>query len=196
MRLFLAIEIPAEIQRLLADGTAGVRAELPKARWVRAELMHLTLAFLGDTEASQVAPLGRELTAAVANHAPMRMTLTQAGAFPPRGRATVLWAGLKADGDLEGLQQAVTVAVERALGKTAGGGKKLRFHPHVTVARCRPPWPRWAVEKFVAALAQDLPGPPTSHLFPVTEVVLIESELRPQGPRYRTVGAYPLGGAG
>ncbi|MEE8524060.1 MAG: RNA 2',3'-cyclic phosphodiesterase [Thermoanaerobaculia bacterium] len=192
MRLFLAIEIPGEVQRLLADGHASLRAELPKARWVRSELMHLTLVFLGDTDPDLVETLARELTAAVADHAPMQLTVTQAGAFPPRGHARVLWAGLEADGDLEGLQTAVAGAAERTLGELTDGKQKQRFHAHVTLARCRPPWPRWAVEKLVAALARDRPPDP----FPVTEVALIESALRPEGPRYRTVGAYPLGGAG
>jgi 2'-5' RNA ligase len=190
MRLFVAIEIPGEARQCLADGCRGLAGELPKARWVRPERMHLTLVFLGDTDPDLMDALDRGLTAAAAGHAPMRLTVTGAGAFPPGGRARVLWAGLEADGDLEGLQRAVTAAVERVVGRLEDGKKKRRFHPHVTLARCRTPWPRWAADKLVAALAV----PPES--FPVAEVVLIESQLGPGGPRYRTLGSYPLGAAG
>ncbi len=192
MRLFLAIEIPDKIRRQLAESAGDLRSELPKARWVRPELMHLTLVFLGDTDPQLVPELERELRTSVAGQVPMRLTVTGTGAFPPRGQARVLWAGLEADGDLQGLQRAAREAVERAVGKLDGGKKKQRFHPHVTLARCRPPWPRWAVERFVTAPLWDDPPQP----FSVTEVALIESELRPTGPRYRTVGNYPLEGIG
>lgn len=188
MRLFVALEIPHEIQLRLAEGSRALREELPKARWVRADRMHLTLAFLGDTEPALLAELRGGLGRAFAAYPPLALTVTGVGAFPPRGRARVLWAGVEAGGDLAGLQGAVAAAVERATGKHE---KRQRggYHPHVTLARCRSPWPRWAVDKL-----QDGFGRDHSRLFRVEHGALIESTLGPDGPRYRTVEDFPLRG--
>ena len=141
MRLFVALELPAEVQREVAERVRRERPSLPPARWVRPEAWHLTLSFLGETDPAAVAPL------------------------------------------------------ERALADAFGGGGAVGlepedrpYSPHLSLARAPEPWPRLAVERFVAATRQAF-GP----AFPVTEGLLIESQLGPGGPRYRVVRRFPLG---
>ncbi len=193
MRLFVALEIPATLRCALASRARALAGELPKARWVRPEAMHLTLSFLGETHPQTVPTLHQELAPAFAQAAPLALRLEDAGAFPPRGKARVLWAGLAgADGraseELADLRSAVARAVQQAASVEP---EKRRFHPHLTLARCSPPWRRGAVERF-----QDAFGDPPDKVFTVEEGVLFESELRPSGARYRVVRAYPLGEAG
>ena len=57
MRLFIALEIPAETRQQLDESSRALRHELPSARWVRHELMHLTLVFLGETDRALLAEL-------------------------------------------------------------------------------------------------------------------------------------------
>ena len=200
MRLFVALEIPEDVRRQLEAGSRELRPVLPKARWVRSELMHLTLVFLGETDRELVPELDLRLREAFAAYRPLALRVSELGAFPPRGRKRVLWAGVDADADLRTVQAAAEKAVERATGE-AMKKKGKPYHAHVTLARCQPPWPRSAVDRLAAGFGDDHSRP-----FRVAEGVLIESELprplggrggHPQrgvGPRYRTVSAYPLRG--
>jgi len=110
-----------------------------------------------------------------------------AGGFPPRGRRRVVWAGVETEGEIGRLQRRVAEAVERAAEIEAD---RRPYHPHLTLARCKPPWSRAAVERLTAAFGSD---PVAS--FRADRVSLVESELRRSGGRYRTVAAYPLAAA-
>lgn len=46
MRLFIAIELPDDLKAALGR----LRVDVPGARWVQPEQLHLTLAFLGEVE--------------------------------------------------------------------------------------------------------------------------------------------------
>ena len=185
MRLFVAIEIPAEVRRELERRVVPLRASLPKARWVKPRAMHLTLVFLGETDEERLPDLHRELGAAFAAGEPMTLQVAGAGAFPPRGRKRVLWAGVEAGGDLGGLQARVAEAVERAAGLEV---ERRPYRPHLTLARCKPPWPPAAAERFESAF-----GARPVAAFSADRGSLIASRLRPSGARYRTVESYALG---
>ncbi len=194
MRLFVAIEIPSEIQLELERLTAAQRRSLPGARWVKPGAMHLTLAFLGDTDPKRLPELHRELGAAFAAGESMTVRIGGIGAFPPRGRKRVLWTGVEADADspegdewegLGGLQAEVAEAVERAAGIEVD---RRPYHPHLTLARCKPPWPPAAVERLATAFGEQPVGS-----FTADHGSLIASELRPSGARYSVVETYALG---
>ncbi|MCB1033266.1 MAG: RNA 2',3'-cyclic phosphodiesterase [Acidobacteria bacterium] len=89
-------------------------------------------------------------------------------------------------GGFSDLERAVRLGLQEAIG-FEGDGKP--FRPHLTLARCRKPWPRAAVERFAELL-----GGFESEPFAVLDVALVASELRPDGPRYRTLARVPLGG--
>ena len=57
MRLFVALELPADLQRAVGELVSQHRPALPKARWVRPENLHLTLAFLGETATERLPDL-------------------------------------------------------------------------------------------------------------------------------------------
>ena len=194
MRLFVAIDVPSEIRRELERRTAAIRAGLPKARWVKPRAMHLTLVFLGETGEERLPALHRELGAAFAAGEPMTITVGVPpevgqrhviGAFPARGRRRVLWAGVDADGDLGGLQARVADAVARAAGVEV---ERRPYHPHLTLARCKPPWSPAVVERLAADFGEEPAGS-----FSADHGSLIASELLPSGARYRTLESYPLG---
>lgn len=190
LRLFVALHLPDAVRRELESASRPLRRGGPRARWVRSENLHLTLAFLGDTPTSLLAGLDRELNAACARFEPFRMAVDGVGVFPPRGPAKVVWAGLDTDGDLAALQYAVVHAVGRAIGRSVE--ERRPFRAHLTLARCKPPWPKRAVARLEEVLG-DLGSDP----FDVGEIHLVSSTLHPEGPRYRIVSSHLLGsGAG
>jgi len=190
MRLFLAIEIPQAVRREAARRIAGLRDRLPRARWVDPEILHLTLLFFGQVDEAKVPALGAALRAAFARHAPMELRLAGGGTFPPRRPARVAWVGLETteaveeEDDLAALQADAMAAAVESIGFVP---EDRPFHPHVTLARCEPFWPRDAAEKFATAFPGAVGQP-----WLADHGVLFESKLSPKGPRYRAVELLPF----
>lgn len=184
MRLFIALEIPEPVRREVARRVAGLRERLPRARWVDPEMLHVTLAFLGETAPDKVPALAAKLREACAPHPTLDLRLASGGTFPPKRPARVAWIGMQAPEDLAAVQAAVVGAAVEAVGFEP---EERPFRAHVTLARCDPPWPRDAVEKFAAAFPGEVGQP-----FVADRIVLMQSKLSPKGARYTVVEAFPL----
>lgn len=89
------------------------------------------------------------------------------------------------------------VEVQRSIGaalKSVGVHVEERpYTPHLTLGRLRMPADLSALVGCEQAGAQVAPF--AGRFFPVTRVVLIKSELHPEGPRYTELASYPLGPA-
>jgi RNA 2',3'-cyclic 3'-phosphodiesterase len=134
-RLFVALELPAEVRGALSTWARerGAGADTVRLRLVEPESLHVTLCFLGSrpmAEVDEIAAAGRVAVSALP--AP-ELTLGDALWLPPR-RPHVLAVAL-ADDD-EARLAAVQSALARAL--VAGGfyqPETRPFRAHVTVAR-------------------------------------------------------------
>lgn len=191
MRLFVALDLPTSIRRELVRRYESVSAELPVAKWVSEESIHLTLAFLGELDHTAVSTLDEALQPVFARFPPMTIRIGAVGSFPENRPARVLWAGLESDADMVGLEAAVGEALSGLDLRTRDGEAIYPedpppFVPHVTLARARDPWPKWAVKKLDTALEGD------ALEFDVEAGTLFESELLPTGSRYKPVSRYPL----
>src|SRR5919205_4141575 len=136
LRLFCAVELPAELRARAYEHLVRLRESAPhvKASWEREEKLHVTIKFFGDVEASRVAAL-TDATARAANAVPsFELKLSGAGTFPPNGNPRVLWLGVEdASGRLAQLQQRLEDECA-----AAGFPRDTRpFHAHVTLARLR-----------------------------------------------------------
>jgi len=162
-RLFTAIVPPARIVAALTKRLADVPTA-PGLRWVPPEKWHVTLGFFGADDAStRQAWLEPRLPGVAAP----RVRFAGSGTF--RG---VLWCGVAGD-DITDLAHA------------AGAHNQQRaFHPHVTLARGRPPG---GLDR-IAAYLREYRGP--SWL--ATEVVLLRSDRGEHGAVYTPVARYPL----
>lgn len=180
-RLFTAIELPQAIKQQIL----GLHSDdLPNARWSRQDQMHITLHFIGEISQEQATATQQALEK-VQSYA-FSLALAEVGQFPPKGKARVLWAGLRVDPMLNALHSRIA----RALQPTGFVPDERPFEPHLTVARFKPPTPRAALEAYFYHYTHyerfETPA------FPVTEFLLYESELRPEGARYTVRQRYPL----
>jgi 2'-5' RNA ligase len=187
LRTFVALELPPEVKRRLAQTQAGLRPGAPSVRWVDLDGAHLTLKFLGPTAEAAVEPIGAALRSAAAGQGALRLRTTHLGVFPSQRAPRVLWLGL--DGDLARLGQ-LQQRVEAALAPLGYPTERRPFWPHLTLGRVRPeasPAERSAVGAAVAAAA---PAAPV--WFEVGEVSLMLSQLSPRGARYSPLLTVPL----
>lgn len=174
IRAFIAIELPEDARRALGDTARRLAEQLPQGsvRWVRPELIHLTLRFLGDTAVAKLPTIAAALDALGAQHAPFTLALSEAGCFPNRKRPRIIWAGL--DGQLAPLQ-ALKRDLDRALAASGWELEDRPFQPHLTLGRVKD-------SRLLQGVAWQASVERVG--VPVTAVVLMESELTRSGPVY------------
>jgi 2'-5' RNA ligase len=186
LRLFVALPLPEEVRSAMRRRLSRLRSLLPQSRWVDPEQAHLTLAFLGHHAESSVAALGAALADVFARYPPMALRLHGGGTFPQGRPARVAWLGMKAPPELLTLQRDVADAAACVL---RWEPEKRPFHPHVTLARCNPTWPRQLGERF----QQEAQGP-WGEEWTAGEGVLFRSRLSPRGAQYTALLRLPMRG--
>jgi 2'-5' RNA ligase len=176
MRLFVAVELPADVK----DALSALETSIPGATWVRPAALHLTLRFLGDNlDPIRLTPIKTALASVKA--APFPLTLRGVGRFPPGKRpARVLWVGIDEQPALLTLQ----ASVERALSAVGFEPEDRPFSPHITLARLKG---EGSVEGFIEKHSGF-----RAETFTVSEFVLMSSVLTPHGPNYRREAQFPL----
>ena len=126
-RLFIALELPEGCRETLADLAVPLRG----VRWLPANHLHLTIAFLGDVPREAELRL-RESLAAV-RVPPFTLPVKGIGTFG-NTRPTVIWAGV---GTAHPHLFALHKRVHDALFATRLDPALRPFHPHITLARLK-----------------------------------------------------------
>jgi 2'-5' RNA ligase len=192
----VAVDPPVEVcERLTAwarEGIRGARArEHTKAslRVLDAELLHVTLCFLGYRPAGEIDVLALALSTCNGQSGEMSLG---APLWLPERHPRALAVELHDECDrLASLQAEVVAALRRVSGWESNGSthtgvkvttSKRRFRPHVTVARLR---------RGEAPLQRALPPTPPASFSP-RELVLYRSWLSPEGASYEAVAAHPI----
>ena len=164
MRLFIALEPSRAFRDALAELQARLRASGVEGRYLDADGLHMTLAFIGEWQADAMPPLP-----AVRESFPL--ALSSLGEFR---RAKVLWAGVRPSRELEALASTVRTRLEKANVPYDHQG----FTPHITLVR-KPLLPR---EDMLSGIEI----PPA--VMTVREVCLYRSEHTAGGMRYTVIG--------
>lgn len=179
-RMFLAVALNDETRHAIAAGLTGALdgSRLP-GRAVPAQNWHITLRFLGPTDAIQrdrvLAHLDERLGASR-----FRLRFGGLGAFPRETKAAVLWLGCA--GDLDALGEVAAACEDAAV--AAGFEPEGRpFHPHLTLSRIRPPRDVREIIDLV---------PPLRVVFEVAAVTLYRSVLGKGPASYEVVDTVDL----
>ncbi|WP_405458861.1 RNA 2',3'-cyclic phosphodiesterase [Streptomyces sp. NBC_00101] len=185
-RLFVAVLPPAPAVEELRAAVAPLH-RLPGARqlrWTGPEGWHFTLAFLGEVDGALLPELYGRLERAAHRSEPFPLRVHGGGRFDGR----VLWAG--AAGGLDALR----LLAERAHAAACRSGVPMeehrRYTPHLTLARSR-------TEVELSPFTEALAGFGGTG-WRADTLSLVRSDLPVSGvpgeqPRYRVVGAWPLG---
>jgi RNA 2',3'-cyclic 3'-phosphodiesterase len=180
LRLFVAIDLPQDVQRLVEEGVAPLRERYPRARWVPTRNQHVTMKFLGATWPRLVDHVVEVVGGVATAHPPFQTRVAELGAFPSARRARVLWVGLE---DPAGRLAAIAGGLDTALAKDFAPEKRA-FAPHLTVARFEP----------AVGLEEDLGEVGVeSRPFAVEWLVIYRSHLQRPAPVYEAIATFPLG---
>ena len=185
LRLFIAIELDAEVTDELARCQVRLRERLPvSVAWVKRSSMHLTLQFLGEVEADRVDTIVANLAQVVTPLPSFTLRLASLDAFPSLARPRALWIGIQGQTpELMVLRQVVDGAMAALRFPSEG-----QFQPHLTLGRVRDNQPRsgaTAVPPGAAGAIRPLP-------IQVGAVSLMRTQLTPGGSVYTRLSAFPL----
>lgn len=137
VRLFVGIELSG----MAKDAILGARGKLVDAisrqgvRFVNPDKLHITLAFLGQVDAEEVAPLKEAFATASLASRPFDVTTADLGCFPDSHRPKVIWIGL--GGAVDALVD-LSAKVKEVVKPHAPELDDKPFAAHVTLARVSP----------------------------------------------------------
>jgi RNA 2',3'-cyclic 3'-phosphodiesterase len=179
MRLFVALDIPAEVRERLAALVARLRSTAP-ARWTRVEGLHVTLKFVGESPPEKAEQI-RNALSAVHPGKIVEMSFRGVGFFPNERRPRVFWAGIEANDALAVL----AAEVDERLVPLGIPAESRPFHPHLTLARFDTPDGASALLRALEPLgAVEFGGARCSEFY------LYRSRLLPGGAQYERLASY------
>ena len=192
MRLFVALDIDAEIRARIAKFMDGIREFAPEPRWVSAESLHLTLKFIGEWPTECLDELKAALIAV--HGQPAEVTFSGTGFFPAPKSARVFWIGIEAGPELAALAGAIDTATS-----SLGIDKERRaFTPHLTLARTGSGRPQRVssdrAHSSFRGLQEKLAAMPAPAFGTMTarEFFLYESKLSSKGAVYAKLARFSL----
>jgi len=180
VRLFVALEIPGTVRDNLATLIDDLRKAAPKARWVRAETIHVTLKFIGEAPQERLESIRAVLSGVRSDHA-VELRFHGLGFFPDAKRPNVLWAGIEASPNLP----ALAAKIESSLEPLGFAREKRPYVPHLTLARFQSPRMLDALRvTFAERSARDWGA------FQTREFTLFESKLKPSGAEHTALASF------
>lgn len=178
IRAFVAVEIPDDVKDEVGRLVSHFSHQSLPVRWVSRNNLHLTLVFLGENPPEFVEKVKQQLALASAEIRAFSMSLKGLGVFPNEHSPRVIWLGIE-----QGRDELILLA-QQTLKKLVTIGfipEKRPFSAHLTIGRVREP---------IRDVRSIIGRPYASRAFPVRELVLFQSHLKPTGPVYERLGQY------
>lgn len=175
MRMFIAIELPSQIQESLAKIEIILKKCGIDAKWVEPDNIHLTLKFLGEVEEERIEGIKRILqeTANLFNSFTVRFK--DFGFFPDERRPRVFFVSTDNEETLKDIAQKIEERLEKI-----GFPKEDRFKSHLTLARLKG-------LKNIGCLKGEIKNISLNETFPVKEITFFKSTLTKTCPIYEAL---------
>ena len=182
-RVFIAVKVEPESELLRMISTLKSALSAENIRWVDPVNIHITLAFLGDTEEENIKILSGMLKDKCSGFQEFDFKLAGAGVFKNYRDPRVIWAGIKSPEKLYALENKIA----EGLKSTGFVIEDRQFKPHLTLGRVKS---LSDTENLKTVLERYRDN--QIQIVHVSEVVLYESILKQTGPLYKPIGKYPL----
>ena len=182
-RIFIALKIIPDIK--LSDLISTLKAGLKHERisWTNQENIHITLAFLGDTEEKKIENISGMLAGKCKGFGVFDISLAGTGLFRSLTDPRVIWAGISESEKLRFLNS----VVKTGLSDVGIRIEDRPFNPHLTLGRIKSINDRDNLKKVL-----DRSDGEVLQVVPISEVILYESILQQTGPVYKPLGKYSL----
>ena len=174
-RTFIAVKI--ETGEKLKDLVSTLASEMKgdPIRWVNTDHLHITLAFLGDTDDETVKKVISMLESNCTGFGEVYFTVSGLGVFRNISDPRVIWAGIESDDKFGRLFN----IIKEGLASIGIAIEERQFKPHLTLGRVKRLKNKSTLERMIGQF-----GRTTFQEVSVSEVVFYESILQQTGPLY------------
>jgi 2'-5' RNA ligase len=178
LRCFIALDIPDDIQRMLATVIEDLKATRADVKWVDPGNIHLTLKFLGSVDTKKVGNVRSLIKSLNDRFTVIGSGIGSIGAFPNLSRPQVVWAGLS-----KGQQEisALFNELEDGLVKLDFPKDQRKFSPHLTLGRVRSGCNLRELSERIRYYAL------APNDFIINEMAFFKSTLTPRGAMYEAL---------
>ena len=152
-------------------------------KWINPDNIHITLAFLGNTENDLIKDIGSMLEKTCKNSGSFELVIRGTGVFRNLNDPRIIWTNIDHSGQLLKLAGKIINALIQMNIKP----DDKSFKPHITIGRIKSLSSKEAFKQMTEQYQ-------TSELqkICVDEVILYESILLENGPKYVPLGRYNL----
>lgn len=182
-RLFAAVKIHPSPEFLKLYNNLRTNLRFADIKWVRPEIIHVTLKFFGETEAQKIPGISRVLKEVAGRHDRFTAELVNVGIFGSSYDPRVIWFGMQKAEPLKLLGEDVL----RSMEQIGWERDRQNFVPHLTIARIKHVPDKKLFQKCIDenknAFIQEVS---------VAEFHLYESILQREGPVYKVLETYRL----
>jgi 2'-5' RNA ligase len=177
MRLFLAIDLPTEIKRIIFFQTDIIRKKYPQYRWVSEENYHITLYFFGEVK--DVNKIKENIKKAIWDINSFFLYSRNLDVFSTNKH--IIYLNFYRQKEIERLVLKLK-SIFNPINKN-----ERKFIPHLTLARGK----RSSKQQYFA-LEKKLSDIKINISFPVKKIFLFESILSEEKPIYRKIASFSL----
>ena len=182
---WIFIAIKAEAGETLFKMVSSLKSGLvnESIRWTSLNNIHITLAFLGDTEENMIKMISSKLKGSCEGSGKFELTIRGTGVFKNLSDPRIIWAGIEPSEKLIQLYSTIIDGLNEA-------GIKMEqrpFKPHLTLGRIK-----YLNDKLSLKNLLDIYQNAEIQKVPVNEVIIYESILKPTGPIYKPVAIFKL----
>ncbi len=187
IRTFLAVDLAGSVKHRLTALQEKLGNVAGGVRWTPTANFHLTLHFLGEVDQLETVKICRDVRKRCRGHQPFHFDVQGLGGFPNGRRPKTLWAGI-ADG-LDPLRALHADLEEGLLELGCYRREDREYTPHLTLGRLTADGDAEAWGTILDRYAE-WPGGTSN----VEEVLIMQSDMRRDGPEYSVMGRAPLAG--
>jgi 2'-5' RNA ligase len=176
VRLFVAVEITEEIRKKLAEFQDTLKKADADVGWVAPENLHITLKFIGSIDEEEIGAVINIIKDSVIHIKSFDLDYTGAGTLPTEKNPRVIFADVI---DAGGILAKIHERLDNQFMALGVEHEDRKFTAHLTVGRIK-------TRRNVRKLLENIYSYDGFNFGSerVTQVVLMKSDLSPEGPIY------------
>ncbi|MDR1879288.1 MAG: RNA 2',3'-cyclic phosphodiesterase [Bacteroidales bacterium] len=180
-RLFIALEIIPDpnFMTVYSKIKAVATTKLDIINWIKPDLMHITLKFLGDTDPDKISSVLERMEYVGRKTTPFQLDISGIGVFGSRYQPRVLWFGIVGNTAVQQLHFLIQKQMKQLDFKPDFGN----FVPHLTIARIHKIEDKRRFRENIESMKTSFVQQIT-----VNKMILYESILKKYTPIYQKMG--------
>jgi 2'-5' RNA ligase len=184
-RIFIAVRIEPEKTLLTMISSFKQALKNDSIKWTDPANIHITILFLGDTPEKRVSEVGIILKNICSGFGEFELAISGSGVFKSSKDPRILWAGIEFSEKMNKLHKIISEKLQ----ETGSKIEERSFNPHLTLGRVKK-----INDMTKLKVLLDEFNDRDIQRVKVSEIILYESILRPEGPLYKPLGRYSLVG--